>query len=119
MKDSARARVAAVVASAAAKKSVSSVYDYTTGGHRSVSVDATSGGVTGFDYTTSSHISAGSSGNLGFYDYEFGSHVQLDLVGEQFTGYDYLSGTHFSGTVRNGSVSVFDYETGKHHSYSV
>ena len=119
MKDSARARVAAIVGAASKGKNISSVYDYSSGGHRNTSVSINGGQISGFDYTTSSHFSGGGSGNLDFYDYETSKHVQLKMNGNNFDGYDYHSGRHFSGTVNSGSVSLYDYETAQHHNYSV
>jgi hypothetical protein len=120
MKDSTRARVAAIVGAASKGQNVSSVYDYSSGGHRNTSVSINNGQVSGYDYTTSSHFSGGGgSGNLDFYDYETSKHVQLKINGNNFEGYDYHSGKHFSGTVNNGAVSLYDYETGQHYNYSV
>lgn len=119
MKESTRARVAAIVGSAAGRKRVSAVYDYSVGGYRNASVDVAGGNVTGFDYATSTHFSGGGSGNLDFYDYETSKHVQLKLEGNQFSGYDYHSGKHFSGTVSGGTISLYDYETSQHYNYSV
>lgn len=118
MKESTRARVAATIAAAAKGRSVSSVYDYGTGRHRNASVRVEGGSVRGYDYSTGSHFSGGSAGNLDFYDYETSSHIQLKLDGDRFSGYDYHSQHHFSGTVRGSSISLYDYGTGRHYSFS-
>lgn len=119
MKDSTRARVAVIVGAVSKGKSISSIYDYSSGGHRNISVSIKGGKVSGYDYTTSSHFSGGGSGNLNFFDYETSKHVQLKINGNNFDGYDYHSGNHFSGTVNSGSVSLYDYETAQHYNYSV
>lgn len=117
MKDSTRARVAAVVVAAASKRAVSHVFDYSDGGHKSISAGVRNRGVSGYDYSTSSHF-ATSGNDLSFFDYETSSHVQLKLKGSSFTGYDYHSQRHFSGTVRGRAIALFDHETGRYHNYS-
>ncbi|WP_143331141.1 hypothetical protein [Burkholderia aenigmatica] len=120
MKDSTRARVAAVVGAAALDKKVSSVYDYGSGKFRTVSVHKRDdGGVSGYDFETSTHFSGGSADSLNFYDYQNARHVNLKLDGGKFSGYDYDSGFHFSGTVKSQSISIYDYETGRFHNYRV
>lgn len=121
MKDSTRARVAAIVGATSKGQNVSSVYDYSSGGYRNASVSVNSNGnVDGYDYTTSSHFSGGGGqGNLDFYDYETSKHVQLKMNGNNFEGYDYHSGKHFSGSVSGSSISLYDYETGQYYNFSV
>ena len=117
MKNTTRARVAAVVAAANRNGKVASVFDYDTGSHRNASAEIRSGRVTGFDYGTSSHFSGGGSGKLDFFDYETSSHIQLKVEGDKFSGFDYHTGSHFSGTVRGRAISVYDYGTGQYHNY--
>ena len=120
MNTSGRVRVAAVVAAAANGKSVSSVYDFSQGEHRLVSVKVVGGSVQGYDYATGSHFSGtGSGGALDFYDYETSSHVQLRLDGTKFSGYDYHASNHFTGTVSGSSISLYDFETSSFYNYSV
>ena len=118
MKESARARVAAVVAAATKSKKVSSVYDYSTGEHKNASARVQGRKVRGYDYSTGSHISGSGSRNLNFYDYETAAHVDLKLTGKKFKGYDYHSRSHFSGTIRGRSISIYDYETGQYYNFS-
>lgn len=119
MKESARARVAAIVRAAASGKAVSSVYDYLSSRHRTTSVTVSNGGVSGYDHDTSSHFSgSGGGGNLNFYDYETSNHVALKMNGSHFSGYDYHSGKHFSGSINGNAVSLYDYETGQHYNYN-
>jgi hypothetical protein len=92
MKESTRARVAAVVGAATKGKVVTAVYDYAAAEYRNASVDVSRGRINGFDYSTSTCFSGGGEGTLDFYDYETSKDVQLKLEGSQFTGYDYHSG---------------------------
>ena len=117
MKDTTRARVAAVIAAVARNRKVSAVFDYDAGSYRNASAEIRSGRVHGFDYGTSSHFSGRSPGKLDFFDYETSSHVQLKIDGDKFNGFDHYTGSHFSGSMRGSSVSVFDYGTGQHHNY--
>ncbi len=119
MRDSTRARVAAIVGAASRDQNVSSVYEYASGRHRSTSVYIGNGRVSGYDHGTSSYFFGGSggSGNLEFFDFETAKHVQLKMDGNNFDGYDHHSGKHFSGTVQGGSLSLYDHETGHHYSF--
>ncbi|MBH9721982.1 hypothetical protein JAO10_16720 [Burkholderia contaminans] len=119
MKDTTRARVAAAVGAAVNGEDVTSVYDYSSGGYRSISASVGNGSLDGYDYSTSSHFTGGGGGSLDFYDYQNSKHVQLSLSGNSFDGYDYDSGKHFSGTVDGRSISIYDYETNKYYNYSV
>ncbi len=118
MRDSTRARVAAIVGAAEKKRGISSVYDYSSGRHRNASVEIRNGRFNGYDFSTSSHFSGGGNRSLDFFDYETSSHVQLKLDGSTFSGYDYHTGRHFSGAVAKGSISLYDYETGRYYNYS-
>lgn len=119
MKESARARVVAIIGAASKDKSVSSVYDFTNRGYKNISVSINNGQVTGYDYTTSSHFSGNSgTGNLDFYDYETSKHVQLKMNDNNFEGFDYHSRKHFSGTINGTSVSLYDYETCLYYNFS-
>jgi hypothetical protein len=120
MKDSTRARVAAVVGAAYKGNPVSSVYDYSSKTQRNTSVSISNGQIIGYDHMTSSPFSGGASaGILDFYDHETKKHVQLKLDGSNFSGYDYNSEKHFFGTINGGSISLYDYETGKHYNFNV
>lgn len=120
MKESTRAKVASVVGAAFKVTNISSVYDYSSASHKSMSVKVTDGKVSGFDYGTSSHFSgAGHGKKLDFYDNETSSHVQLKLEGKKFSGYDYYTGQHFSGTISGNSISLYDYETCQYYNYSI
>ncbi len=118
MKESTRARVAAVIGAAINQQHVSGVYDHGSGSHRNVSASIKDGKVSGYDYDTSSHFSGVRSGDLGFYDYDNSTHVQLKLDGHKFTGYDYHTSNHFSGEVNGKSISLYDYETGQYYNFS-
>ncbi|MCA7931210.1 hypothetical protein [Burkholderia cepacia] len=119
MKDTTRARVAAAVGAAVLRKNVTSVYDYSSGGYKSISASVGNGSLNGYDYTTSSYFTGSSGTSLDFYDYHSSKHVLLNLKNGSFDGYDYDSGKHFSGTVNGNSISLYDYETSKHYNYAV
>ncbi len=121
MRDSTRARVAAIVGAASKDQNVSSVYEYASGRHRSTSVYIGNGRVSGYDHGTSSYFFGGSggSGNLEFFDFETAKHVQLKMNGNNFYGYDHNSVKHFYGTIQAGSLSLYDHETGHHYSFGV
>lgn len=110
-----RACVAAAAMMAVNGKSISSIYDYSAGGHRSVGGQISGNNVSIYDHQRSCHFS-GSLPSL--YDYGTGSHVQLTVSGKNFTGYDYATGNHFSGSVSGTSVNLYDYEDAQHHSFS-
>jgi len=119
VKETTRARVAAVVGAAANKKKISSIYDYSASCHRSISANIAHGKVEGYDYTTSTFFSGNSNNSLDFYDYGNSKHVNLKINGEKFDGYDYDTQKHFCGTVNGKSVSLYDYDTGKYYNYSI
>ncbi|MDS0858455.1 hypothetical protein NUV25_12110 [Burkholderia pseudomultivorans] len=119
MKDTTRLRVAAAVGAAALRKNVTAVYDYSSGGYKSISASVGNGSLNGYDYTTSSYFTGSSRTSLDFYDYHNSKYVQLNLKNNSFDGYDYGSGKHFSGTVNGNLISLYDYETSKHYSYAV
>lgn len=120
MKNSSRARTAAIVGAASTKMKVSSIYDHGKGGYISTSVEVNGNRFNGYDYTTSSHFSGGGSENLDYYDYENSAHVSLTIdQNSQFSGYDYDTRNHFSGKVNNRSISFYDYQTRKYYSYSI
>lgn len=49
-----------------------------------------------------------------------GSHIQLSLDGEGFSGYDYGSASHFRGLFQDkGAVQLFDHQTGRYHAFHV
>ena len=93
MKDTTRARVAAAVGAAVLRKNVTSVYDYSSGGYKSISASVGNGSLNGYDYTTSSYFTGSSGTSLDFYDYHSSKHVLLNLKNGSFDGYDYDSGS--------------------------
>lgn len=120
MKDTTRARIAAIIGADSKGQSVSSVYDCASGEHKNISVSLNNGQVSGYDYTTSSQFMGdGGPGSLDFYDNETSNNVQLKKTGDSFFGYDYKSGKPFSGTIDEDSLTLYDYETGQHYQYRV
>src|ERR1044072_5873582 len=120
MTHTSRIRVASIVASAARRSSVGSVYDFAGGGYRMTSAKVDKSGIHGYDYGSGTFFTSGgrSGEDLSFFDYETGSHVSLQFDGSKFAGFDYHSGQHFSGTARGGSISLYDYETAQYYSFS-
>ena len=120
MKDSLRARVAAVVGAAATKRNVDSVFNYAVSKYQNTAVQINGLSINGFDYTTNTHFSGtgNKSGGLDFYDYETSSHVQLTLNNQQFEGYDYHTSSHYSGSINGNSISIYDYETQQNYNFS-
>ena len=119
MKETTRARVAAIVGAAKNQKKISSIYDYSTSCHRNISASISNGKVEGYDYTTSSFFSGSSNNSLDFYDYNNSKHVNLKMNGNKFDGYDYDTKKHFSGTINGKNISLYDYDTGTHYNYSI
>ena len=116
MKASQRAMVAAIAAAAVNGKDYRTTYDYAQGGYIHTSVKMNGQKMTGYDYSRSAHV----TGTLpGFYDYQEGEHFTLKVDGSKFSGYAYGARAHFSGAVRDGAVSLYDYETSSHYNFSV
>lgn len=120
MKNGTRARVAAVVAAAAQRNRVSSIFDYSSSSYRLATVSIDSGRVSGFDYSSSSHFSGSNASNdaFDFFDYETSSHVSLKVEGSSFSGFDYHTSSHFSGRVNGRSVSLYDYGTSSYYNFA-
>jgi hypothetical protein len=121
MREAARARVAAVVAAASQRKSVSCVVDHAAGERRDIQARVNARGVAGFDHSTSSQFSGPPPGALLTFhddDDDAGNQVQLSLNGAGFFGFDFDSSQHFSGTVAGNVVLIFDYQTSAHYKFS-
>lgn len=119
MKQSTRAKVAAVIAAVMKGQKVSTVYDCSIGSYRNISSEVSEGRVTGYDYSTSSHFSSTSAGKLDFYDYETSTQVRLKVEGSDFLGYDCHSSQNFSGTIDGNTISLYEHETSQSYSYRV
>jgi len=49
-----------------------------------------------------------------------GSHIQLEVDGQGFSGYDYGSKAHFRGTFQDqGAVQLFDHQSGRYHAFHI
>lgn len=116
-----RRSVAYVAARIVTGKTSGSVYDYSAGGHTSMSATISASDVRAYDYGRGAHFSGRLQGrHYSLYDYGRGAHVSLQIMGSKFSGYDYGAGCHFSGTVKsNGSVSLYDYGAGSCFSFSI
>ena len=109
MQETIRRAVAYAASGRVLGKFGNSVYSYHTASHTSMSPS--------YDYDAGAHISGMDSENL--YHYGHGTHIQLTVTGEQFSGYDYESGSHFTGQVSGNNVQLYDYGTGRHYNYLV
>jgi hypothetical protein len=111
-----RRAVALVVGWEASGRSPSVVYDQDAGGHFRFGGKVSRAKVSVYDYDRGCYL----SGRLAsLYDHGTGAHVQLKVERGRFEGYDFASSTHFSGRVAGTSISVYDYQTGGFHNYSV
>jgi hypothetical protein len=41
------------------------------------------------------------------------------MHGTTFTGFDHFSGLNYSGRINGCAVTIFDYESGRHHQFTV
>jgi hypothetical protein len=115
MKEHVRTAVAYIAARLIGGSQSSSIYSYSTGKYTQFSGTLNTDSVSIYDYERGCYIS-GSSQNM--YHYGDSHAITLSVMGSQFQGFDYGTSTHFSGTVNYGSVSLFDYEEGKHFQFS-
>lgn len=107
MNEDARRRIAFAAAKATGAHG-GSVYSYSAGRHTHMSGSRGSY----YDHTSGSHFSDS-------YDYGSGSHWNIKIQGNRFSGYHYGSGDHFSGSIRNGAIELYDYGDGSWHTYKV
>lgn len=108
--------IAAAAFSHSTGRNLSSIYDYSVGEHRSVSVKVSGSNVDGYDYISSCHF-GGNIPNL--YHYGMTAHVQFKPVQYgKYTGYDYGSGNHFEVTVNGNNASFYDYGASGWTNYS-
>jgi hypothetical protein len=116
MTDATRRAVTYIAARMAGRRDVGSVYDFSAGRHFHFSGEVDPGHVQVYDYDSRCHIS-GAPSSL----YHFGNHRHLTLMmtDSHFSGYDFASRQHFHGQVSGSSVSVYDFEHGRHYQYSV
>ncbi len=111
-----RVCIAYIVGRIAARATNGHVYDYTIGQHFAVSGTIDGNHVSIYDHARACHF-GGSMPSL--YDWGTASHVQLNIVGESFSGYDFGSGTHFTGSVSGQTITFYDYGEAQHFQYSV
>ncbi len=108
MREEIRRAIAVNAAARVNQRNPSGVYSYDRG--RRTSITPT------YDYEAGAHI-GGSGSSL--YHYGLGSHISLNVNGNNFTGYDYDGGHHFSGRVNGNSVQLYDYGEGSYFNYLV
>jgi hypothetical protein len=120
MKDSIRAVIAYIAGRAITGKKAPSIYDDTQKKDINISGDVDAESANVYDYDDRCYIT-GKLGNLFHYGEKGGEkgYVQMEFKGGKAKGYDYNSKCYYEATVSENSVSVYDYETGKHHQYSL
>src|SRR5262245_7077609 len=111
MKEEIRRAIAHAAVAQISEKPRSHVYSYDQGRHTAFSGN----GPGGYDHDAQAHVSKSGS-NL--YHHGLGSHIQLKVQGQNFSGYDYESGSHFRGTVNGHSVQLYDYGEGRYFNYT-
>ena len=119
MDEASRRAIAYIAARAATGKRANAVYDYGTAHYHSMDGEVSADRVTIYDYGRGCYID-GRGKSL--YDYGRGSHIDLEPRHGQpgkFKGYDYGTGSYYDVDVRGASVSIYDYETGQYHEYSI
>jgi predicted dehydrogenase len=110
-----RAAIAYVASKAAGKSRGATVYDFDRSKyvHFSGRVGTT---VSVYDHDAAAHIT-GPINNL--YHHGQSAHIQLQLNGNQFSGYDFGTSNYFQGTIRQTNVQVYDFGDGRWHQFHV
>lgn len=111
-----RAAVAAITLAHASGRKISSIYDFSQGGHRSISVSVNNEQVRAYDYMSGCHI----QGRLSSV-YHYGRSGYIQIKGSsagKYKGFDYTTSSHFQATVRGRNVSLYDYESGSYFNFS-
>ena len=116
MKAHTRRAVAYIVARLVEDKNSDSVYDHDVGKRFSFGGKVSSTTVDVYDYERRCLV-GGSLDSI----YHHGNRKQFRLAirGNEFSGYDDDTGKPYSGSVENGSVTLYDSEVRKHFEYSV
>ena len=104
MQPNTKACVAYIAGCSTSGKNSSSIYDYDQGKYINISGSVSSMQANIYDHDRGCYVQ-GQLGNL--YDYGVGSHIQLKINGNQFSGYDYNSGTHFQGSVNGNNITFY------------
>lgn len=116
MKDHTRRAIAYITGSIISQNERSSVYDYFTSKHYSISGSLDANQISIYDHSEGCHIS-GSFPSV--YHHGNGKHISIQMNGSSFSGYDYDESCHFSGSVNGTSISIYDYGESSHFNYSV
>lgn len=116
MKPHVRRVIAYIAGCVISKRKSSTVYDYVTSSYFSFSINLSKSGVAVYDYANNCHISGS---YLSLYHYGEGSHIALQINGNNFTGFDYGGGCHFSGSLNNNSISLYDYGVGSYFNFLI
>ena len=110
-----RACVVYIAAGMCGLSKVTSLYDHAENRPLNVSGTVSAEAIDVYDFDRSCHVS-GSLKNL--YDYGNKAHIHITFTGDKFSGYDYASKFHFTGSVEDGMVQLYDYETEMYYRYS-
>ena len=108
MKEEVRRAVAFSAAAQINNYRPSSIYSYERRKYTHMSQD--------YDYEAKAHYSFSGSD---LYHYGTRKYAQLNVNGQEFSGYDYDTRSHFSGSVSGQSVTIYDYGERRYFNYSV
>jgi hypothetical protein len=114
MEDGIRARIAYVACCLITSKQPGSIYDHHNGQHVNMSGTVSSKKVKAYDSTNGVHFTSTLNG---LYDHEKGSHITMEVKGNDVKGYEYVSGSHFSGTFKDSTLTLYDQGAANHYDY--
>lgn len=116
-----RTSIAAIAYQLINNKKCNSVYSYDASRDFAFLGKVTSKLIKLYDYERSCFLTSSGSAcnNYSVFDSGFNSYFSLRIRNNRFEGYDYKSGMFYNGKVNDGSITIFDYDTGKYHRYSV
>jgi hypothetical protein len=113
-----RAAIAAASISHHLNRQVSSIYDFTTKGYRSIEASFSGSSLSGYDYDQSAHFD-GSMPDL--YHYGESSFIEFKVKAPgMYEGYDFGASHFYEVKVKpNGEAELYDYGSGGFFSYSL
>jgi hypothetical protein len=112
MREETRRAAVYIAATKVAAKQKGLIYDHDCGRYTVMSGDSSHA----FDHEARAHITE--SGDF-LYHHGTQSYISLTVNGCNFSGYDYRSNGHFMGSVRGGTVQLYDYAEGRYFNYNV
>lgn len=116
-----RTSIAAIAYQLISNKKCNSVYSYDVSRNIDFLGKVTSKLINVYDSERNCFLTSSGSAcnNYNVFDSGLNAYVSLRIRNNRFEGYDYNSGMFYNGKVDDGSITIFDYETGKYHQYSV